>query len=215
MNLNLSRQLSEQISDFPTTVSFYHADGGLCANIGSPWLLICDEEIWTLLPKLLPAFAGSLADLPLLRPEEDLPDFAGILDDSLSQGGDSSLPRGVVILPRGEAAKTMGMLEFILRSAFALGLARDSAFLALGGGAVCDVAAFASSIFMRGNRLILIPSTLLAMVDASFGGKTGINYFGYKNMVGSIYPAAEPANLSRPAAYPAPAGVHCRACRGY
>jgi 3-dehydroquinate synthase len=59
----------------------------------------------------------------------------------------------------------------------------------IGGGMICDLASFAASLFMRGCRLVLIPTSLLAMVDAAIGGKTAINYGGYKNMVGTFYPA--------------------------
>jgi len=58
-----------------------------------------------------------------------------------------------------------------------------------GGGVVCDIAAYAVSTYKRGCRLHLYPSTLLAMVDAAIGGKTGLNFQGYKNHIGSFYPA--------------------------
>ena len=54
---------------------------------------------------------------------------------------------------------------------------------------VCDLAAFSASVYMRGCRSILVPTSLLAMVDASIGGKTGFNFLGYKNMIGTFYPA--------------------------
>jgi 3-dehydroquinate synthase len=71
------------------------------------------------------------------------------------------------------------------------GLARDSLICGAGGGVVTDMTAFAASLYMRGCRLILIPTTLLAMVDAALGGKTGIDAGVYKNMIGSFYPAEE------------------------
>ncbi len=67
---------------------------------------------------------------------------------------------------------------------------RDSALAAFGGGVVCDLTAFAASIYMRGMELILVPASLLAMVDASVGGKTGADYRGYKNLLGTFYPAS-------------------------
>ncbi len=97
----------------------------------------------------------------------------------------------VVALEPGEERKTWESVDQILRFAIESGLGRDAIFAALGGGVVGDVAAFASSIFMRGCRLVLVPTTLLAMVDASLGGKTGIDYAGYKNMVGTFHPAEE------------------------
>ncbi|MGI6432831.1 MAG: 3-dehydroquinate synthase [Sphaerochaetaceae bacterium] len=94
-----------------------------------------------------------------------------------------------VVLAPGEQHKGWAAVETILQTALELNLGRDSLLIALGGGVVCDVAAFAASIYMRGCRLWLIPTTLLAMVDASLGGKTGIDLFSAKNIVGTFYPA--------------------------
>ena len=96
-----------------------------------------------------------------------------------------------VVLSPGESAKNWDSVMKILDAALDIPLGRDGTVVALGGGVVCDLAAFAASIYMRGCRLILIPTTLLAMVDASLGGKTGIDYREYKNIVGSFYPAEE------------------------
>ncbi|MDR1626957.1 MAG: 3-dehydroquinate synthase [Spirochaetia bacterium] len=99
------------------------------------------------------------------------------------------LPEGSVVLAPGEDSKNWAGAEAILSAAFDRGMARDSLFIAVGGGMVCDLTAFAASVFMRGARLRLLPTTLLAMVDASFGGKTAINFGGCKNLVGTFYPA--------------------------
>lgn len=96
-----------------------------------------------------------------------------------------------IVLPAGEAGKSWPAVEQILRHALKTGYDRTSRFAAVGGGVVCDVAAFASSLYLRGVDIVLIPSTLLAMVDAAIGGKTGINFSGYKNMVGTFHLAAE------------------------
>src|SRR5690606_29308789 len=63
--------------------------------------------------------------------------------------------------------------------------------IGVGGGVVTDLTAFAASVYMRGLRLALVPTTLLAMVDAAFGGKTGMNFASHKNMIGTFYPASE------------------------
>lgn len=97
--------------------------------------------------------------------------------------------RRVVVLPAGEEHKSILSVQRILDAALETGLARDSSFIAFGGGVVCDMTAFAASIYMRGAPLTLIPTTLLSMVDASIGGKTGIDYGGCKNIVGTFYPA--------------------------
>lgn len=95
----------------------------------------------------------------------------------------------VVILPEGEAAKNLKSVEKIVKSAFKYNLGRDAHFIAVGGGVVCDVTAFAASIYMRSVDLSLVPTTLLAMVDASLGGKTAVDLLDIKNLVGSFYPA--------------------------
>lgn len=93
------------------------------------------------------------------------------------------------ILPAGEVSKSWNQLGQLLDSMLSSGLARDSRVIGVGGGVVSDIAGLAASIYMRGCRLTLVPSTLLAMVDAALGGKTGINLGGFKNMVGTFYPA--------------------------
>ncbi len=91
----------------------------------------------------------------------------------------------------GESNKNYKSILEILDKALALSLSRDSIFIGVGGGVICDMTALASSLYMRGARLILVPTTLLSMVDASLGGKTGIDYEGYKNIIGTFYPAEE------------------------
>jgi 3-dehydroquinate synthase len=96
-----------------------------------------------------------------------------------------------MVLPSGEASKSWAQLERLVRAMLDAGLSRDSAVVAVGGGMVCDIASFAASIYMRGCELILVPSTLLAMVDAALGGKTSVNLGGYKNIIGTFFPARE------------------------
>lgn len=97
----------------------------------------------------------------------------------------------LVVLDPGEEHKSWESVERILRRAIDSGLGRDATFVALGGGVLGDLTGFAASVFMRGCRLCLVPTTLLSMVDASLGGKTGIDFGGYKNMVGTFHPAEE------------------------
>lgn len=101
----------------------------------------------------------------------------------------SSLPEKRIVLESGEVNKNMKSLEAIISSALSFSSARDTRFIAFGGGVVCDMTALASSLYMRGTRLTLVPTTLLCMVDASVGGKTAIDYMGGKNLVGTFYPA--------------------------
>jgi 3-dehydroquinate synthase len=94
-----------------------------------------------------------------------------------------------VILKSGEKNKTWQSTETILAAAVKAGLGRDGVFIAVGGGVIGDLAGFAASIYMRGCRFVLVSTTLLGMVDASVGGKTGFDFSGIKNLVGSFYPA--------------------------
>jgi len=97
--------------------------------------------------------------------------------------------RSAVCLAAGETAKQWESVNAVLRRCAESGMGRDGTVAGFGGGVVCDLAAFAASLYMRGCRLVLVPTTLLAMVDASLGGKTGIDFLGYKNLVGTFYPA--------------------------
>jgi 3-dehydroquinate synthase len=96
-----------------------------------------------------------------------------------------------VILKPGESSKSWSGASRILSKALEAGLGRDGLIVGIGGGMICDLAAFAASLYMRGCRLHLVPTSLLAMADAAFGGKTAINYGGYKNMAGTFYPAEQ------------------------
>ena len=93
----------------------------------------------------------------------------------------------LVVLPDGEKAKSLSALEGIFSQLMEIGCDRSSTFLALGGGVVGDAAGFIAATFMRGVDYIQIPTTLLAMVDSSIGGKTGVNLPAGKNLVGVIW----------------------------
>ena len=92
-----------------------------------------------------------------------------------------------VIIEPGENSKSIDLAIDILKDMLTKGLSRKSNVLAFGGGVVGDLAGFCSSIYMRGIEFIQIPTTLLAQVDSSVGGKTGINLLEYKNSIGSFY----------------------------
>jgi len=90
-------------------------------------------------------------------------------------------------LPDGEAHKTFGTVESVLNKLVKQKSSRDVTVIALGGGVVGDIAGFAASCYMRGVGFIQIPTTLLAQVDSSVGGKTGVNHPGGKNLIGAFY----------------------------
>lgn len=90
-------------------------------------------------------------------------------------------------MPDGERAKTLSTVGRLLGVMADHKLTRDSTVIALGGGVVGDVAGFAASVYMRGIAVVQIPTTLLAQVDSSIGGKTGVNHRLIKNMVGTFH----------------------------
>ena len=137
--------------------------------------------------RLLPA----LGPLDLSAPGGTLPVFDGstwrLFGRALLPGGG---PRPLV-LPPGERAKTLGGAGRVLREAVRRGLGRDGRIVGVGGGVVGDLSAFCASLYMRGCRLTLVPTTLLAMVDAALGGKAAVDLPGAKNAAGSFWPAEE------------------------
>ena len=90
-------------------------------------------------------------------------------------------------IPDAENAKTSAVLEFCWMALGKAGFTRNDIIISLGGGATTDLAGFVAATWLRGIKVIHIPTTLLAMVDAAVGGKTGINTSEGKNLVGAIY----------------------------
>ena len=93
---------------------------------------------------------------------------------------------GAFSLEAGEGVKNIDTVMAIERAMMAAGVSRDGLVLSIGGGITTDIGGFAAGIYKRGVRFANVPTTLLAMVDAAIGGKTGVNLDGYKNMVGII-----------------------------
>jgi 3-dehydroquinate synthase len=92
----------------------------------------------------------------------------------------------VIEIGLGEKSKTIDTLNYIFGRFVEYETDRSSFILGIGGGIVCDVAGFAASIFMRGLKFGFVSTTLLSQVDASVGGKNGVNFKGYKNMIGTF-----------------------------
>lgn len=92
-----------------------------------------------------------------------------------------------IIIEAGEDSKSINIAIDILKQMLLKGSSRKSKLIAFGGGVVGDLAGFCSSIYMRGISFIQIPTTLLAQVDSSVGGKTGVNLLEHKNSIGSFY----------------------------
>jgi 3-dehydroquinate synthase len=93
----------------------------------------------------------------------------------------------VVLIPDGERAKTLKTVSRLLDRMLQLKLSRQSTVIAVGGGVVGDVAGFVASIYMRGIAVVQVPTTLLAQVDSSIGGKTGVNHRAGKNLIGTFF----------------------------
>ena len=93
------------------------------------------------------------------------------------------------IFNASESNKNFKIVLEIISLLNQLNFTRNSTIIAIGGGITTDIAAFIASIFKRGIKLVLVPTTYIAMIDAAIGGKTGINYKGLKNNIGTFYPA--------------------------
>lgn len=91
-----------------------------------------------------------------------------------------------IIVPAGERSKTLSTAESLWRGFLARGIDRSCFVLGIGGGVVTDMAGFVASTFMRGVPFGFVPTTLLGTVDASIGGKNGVDLDGYKNIVGTF-----------------------------
>jgi len=93
-------------------------------------------------------------------------------------------PHPVITIDTGEKIKNLDTVRDIYEKLVAVGADRSTFIVGLGGGIVCDIAGFVASTYLRGVRFGFVSSTLLSQVDASVGGKNGVNFKGYKNMVG-------------------------------
>jgi 3-dehydroquinate synthase len=93
----------------------------------------------------------------------------------------------VLFLPSGESHKRLASVESLAQQLSTAGADRDSLLLAFGGGVLGDITGFLAAIYMRGIRYVQIPTTLLAQVDSSIGGKTGVNLAAGKNLIGSFH----------------------------
>ncbi len=140
---------------------------------------------------------GVLAELPsLVGPDvrnvvvihsAALTSIAVPVCQALARAGYAVQPEPV---PDGEAAKEIGVAAGLWSQLAAAGVGRADAIVGVGGGAVTDLAGFAAATWLRGVRVVLVPTSLLGMTDAAIGGKTAINTPDGKNLVGAFYPPA-------------------------
>jgi 3-dehydroquinate synthase len=141
-------------------------------------------------PGLIATAAGEI--LPLMRrrhavvvtDENVAGHWLAPLRDSLAEAG---IAQHTVVLPPGEATKDLDHFGWLAEEILARGVERGSMLVALGGGVVGDLTGFAAATLLRGIDFVQIPTTLLAQVDSSVGGKTGINTQFGKNLIGAFY----------------------------
>lgn len=110
--------------------------------------------------------------------------YGRVVHQGLTQAGFSPF---FIMIPDGEKAKTMKWLDKILDVLVMQRIERNDVILALGGGVTGDVAGFAASTYLRGIPFVQVPTTLVAQVDSSVGGKTGVNHSQGKNLIGTFY----------------------------
>ncbi len=123
---------------------------------------------------------------PIIVTDENIAQFhAKRVNTSLKNAGFDSK---TITIPAGEAYKNLDTISKLWKSFLENGMDRKSTVIALGGGVIGDMAGFAASTYMRGIYWVCVPTTLLSMVDASLGGKTGFDLPEGKNLIGSFYP---------------------------
>ncbi|MGY0634888.1 3-dehydroquinate synthase [Luteimonas sp. A478] len=136
-----------------------------------------------------PALAGHLRGRQVLLVSDDV--VAPLYADRVEAALGDALPGLSVarlILPSGEASKTLESFSLVIDALAAQGARRDACVFALGGGVIGDLAGFAAACWMRGIDCVQLPTSLLAMVDSSVGGKTAVDLPQGKNLVGAFHP---------------------------
>lgn len=139
----------------------------LLEDFGTVWI-VCDSNVWEQV--------GSPVSERLRGGHSDSGDGLSVCNKLL----------GVSIIDASEANKTMVTVESVVGDMLEAGADRNVLVLGIGGGITTDLAGFAASIYKRGVRFAFVPTTLLAQADAAIGGKNGVNFRSYKNMIGVI-----------------------------
>jgi 3-dehydroquinate synthase len=145
-----------------------------------------DVVIGTGVLRELPGLLGGAETVALVQARR-LPEITRPGCGALSDAGHEVHPLPV---PDGEECKQVGVLAGLWSSFARLGMTRTDAIVGVGGGATTDLAGFAAASWLRGVRVVLVPTTLLGMVDAAVGGKTAIDIPEGKNLVGAFHPPA-------------------------
>ena len=178
----MNNPLSFRFGDYTSNVHFTSSIEPSRFSADSGVVLVFDRNT-----ARIPAFAGAAA-VGGASSDDGTPSAARRPSVAGTPAEEGPSTARLVLAP-GEGSKSWSGARRILGRALDAGLGRDGLIVGIGGGMICDLAAFGASLYMRGCRLFLVPTSLLAMVDAAIGGKTAINYGGYKNMAGTFYPA--------------------------
>lgn len=148
----------------------------------SPYDVVIGRDLSGLVPELV----GGATTVALVA-DPAVGRFAEVVAEVLRGSGVAVEP---LTIPAGEAGKSLITVAGLWDDLGRMRLGRSDAIVAVGGGATTDVAGFVAATWLRGVRLVSVPTTLLAMVDAAIGGKTGINTAAGKNLVGAFHPPA-------------------------
>ncbi len=161
--------------------------------------ILIEEGLLARAPGMIAALPGPASGEPCVlvcdKTVEGL--YGGAFHEGLTRAG---VRADIAVIPPGEKAKTLAFAERLLEAFAGAGLTRKGLVIALGGGVTGDLAGFAAGVYMRGTAFVQVPTTLLAQVDSSVGGKTGVNLGPRKNYCGvfvqplAVY--ADPRTLS-------------------
>ncbi len=158
----------------------------------SPYDVVVGRGLGHRLPAMLGPGVARLAVICPERLEPFLDDLLADLGDPDDADGPGELDVTVLAVPEGEEAKRAEIAEACWEALGEQGFTRSDAVLTVGGGATTDLGGFVAATWLRGVKVVHVPTTLLAMVDAAVGGKTGINTGAGKNLVGAFH---EPAGV--------------------
>ena len=161
-----------------TVVEFRAASGGYEVEIGVGLVELVGARVDALLGGGLSS--GKQRAFVVTSPEIDR-----LWGEKLQGGFPAPLAR--LMVPAGEEHKRLGTVERLVEELAGLGADRDSVLVALGGGVIGDMTGFVAAMYMRGIRYVGVPTTALAQIDSSLGGKTGVNLAAGKNLVGAFH----------------------------
>jgi shikimate kinase/3-dehydroquinate synthase len=167
-----------------------------------------DSTVVALGPRSYPVVVGTRFDRALLARLGSVTKLALVTDTNVAHHWRAEverelMPEVTVVFPAGEPYKTLATYEHVSDQLIAAGLDRGSAILALGGGVVGDLAGFVAATLFRGIPFVQLPTTLVAMVDASIGGKTAVDTAAGKNLIGAFWqPKLVACNLATLATLP-------------